>query len=198
VGKSLFAQELAEHLQADNLAATILGVDCYLRDRLERAALHPPVSGYDPAAYRLGAASRDTMALLSGDAVQVREYDKVTGARQDAVTLHPTRVLIVEGSMALLPCFDVRSNIALFLSADMAILYKNRCKRELGFGFTQAEIRAKYEKLLPDYHKHVVPQAEYSDLILEMSEDYGVEAIKSPQRSASGHAVGDHQRKVRS
>lgn len=173
-GKSTFAADLVRTVRGAGGEACLLDIDCYLRDRAERARLQPPVSGYDPAAYRLDDAARDVAALTQGRPVEVREYDKIAGTRREAVILCPAPILIIEGSMALQQGISDTADIRIYLTADEKILFGNRRSREISFGFDDDYIREKYRKLLPDYEAHILPQAARANLRLRVDRDYRV------------------------
>jgi uridine kinase len=177
-GKSTFATDLMHAVQDAGAAACLLDIDCYLRDRAERALLQPPVSGYDPAAYRLADAARDIATLAGGQVVEIREYDKIAGTRRDPVTLRPAPILIVEGSMALQPAISDAAAIRIYLTADEKVLFANRRSREISFGFDDDYIREKYGKLLPDYEAHILPQAARANLGLRVDNRYRVIAVE--------------------
>jgi uridine kinase len=171
-GKSTFAADLKRAVEEAGGRACLLDIDCYLRDRQERAAQLPPVSGYDPAAYRLEDAARDLAALADGIAVEVREYDKIAGTRLKPIMLHPAPILILEGSMALQPSLCNAADLRIYLTADEQVLFANRRAREITFGFDDVYILEKYRKLLPDYEAHIRPGAMRANLRLWVDDRY--------------------------
>jgi uridine kinase len=178
VGKSTFAEELAQELTKQNQPTIVLELDCYLIERSKRQTGDSPIGGYNPAAYRLREACRDIHALLGGRRVWVSPYDKAAGTRAPPIELRGAKHLIIEGSMALRDPIYSYGSFSLFLDASQDVLYTNRKRRELGYGFSLDEIDRKFDLLLRDYTAYIAPQRLRAKLVVEIDERYEFRCVK--------------------
>jgi hypothetical protein len=69
-------------------------------------------------------------------------------------------------------------SFSLFLDASQDVLYTNRERRELGYGFSLDEIDRKFDLLLRDYTAYIAPQRLRAKLVVEIDERYEYRFVK--------------------
>jgi uridine kinase len=175
VGKSFFAVELRDYLHRQlGQSVSVLDIDCYLLERRNRENGSTVVTGYDPAGYDLAHAIEDIRALLQGKPVEVSPYDKTTSTRAPAIVLEPTKILIVEGVMALRePVLQFKS-FGIYMDAPVEVLRNNRMARDLALGFDMTRIETKFAGLSIDYKRFILPQRDNAEAILDMGTNYEI------------------------
>jgi uridine kinase len=167
-GKTTVAREIAD---AVDDAATRIPLDNYYEDLAhmdfeERAAVN-----YDhPSAFEWSLLEDQLDALLSGNSVEMPQYDFAEHLRRDeTVTVEPTDVIVVEGILALYhdPLVDMYDlNVYVETDADVRIL--RRIKRDvLDRGRDLDGVIDQYlQTVKPMHEQFVEPTKKRADVII--------------------------------
>lgn len=178
-GKSTFAMEICNHIeQVLFKKVSIIELDCYIKDRSIRYAQIPILSGHNPAAYNLLNAVNDIIAILNKKSVSIKRYNRFLGVKGENVTIQPSEILIIEGSMAFSPSILPFATFRIHLDADEITLYKNKIKKELAFGITKDQVDRLFPILLKDYKEFIVPNVDLADVQISIDTNYFFTAMK--------------------
>lgn len=177
VGKSTLAEAFAKMLRSQvGYDCDWLDLDGYLLDKSQRESSFPIVSGYNPKGYELGEARNQIHFWLNtGEALEVRVYDKLTSKRTAHRRVQTRDLLIVEGVCAFCEGLEYLSSFKIFLNATKEIQYTNRWQRERNdLGRSESQIEHKFQILYPDYEKYIAPTMAMADVILKVEWEYNL------------------------
>ena len=157
----------------------IVSLDAYLLERKTRLKLGQ-LTGYDPHGFELSRASRELEILIRHQkSIVLYQYNRLTHLRDVREIVRPRRVLIVEGCLALSKPIICFSDLRIFLESGRTTQYALRLKREqMAFGSGEAEFQSRFIRYYSDYLIYIKPQISVADLILLVSQDYGLTTIR--------------------
>lgn len=178
-GKSTFAFEITNHIKKIFFkSVSIIDLDCYIKDRSIRYAQTPILSGHNPAAYNLLDAVNDVIAILKQKSISVKKYNRSLGIKGEGVTIQPSEILIIEGSMAFSPPILPFATFKIHLDADEITLYKNKLKKELAFGIMKDQVDRLFPILLKDYKEFIMPNVGLADVQISIDTNYFFTAMR--------------------
>ena len=168
-GKTTFAENITHYYGFENCVA--IDLDDYLISRKERGKLG--LTGYNPSANKLSLARKHIASLKRGHSIRKPRYDHTNGEIITSVTVHPKKLIIIEGVTTLYDELKDLSDISFFLDALEITQIQSRIKRDVEKrGYTLEEALTLFEALKPDYKRYIEPTKKYANVIFEVGIDY--------------------------
>lgn len=168
-GKTTVARVIRRTLA--NGDCTIIDHDAYYHDLSHLPLEQRARTNFDdPAALDNELLCRDLDRIRSGEAIQKPVYDFATHSRRhESERIEPTRVVVVEGILALAHAgLRERFDLRVFVDTDADIRILRRVRRDMEErGRTFAEIRSQYlDTVRPMHLLHVEPSRRWAHLII--------------------------------
>jgi fructose-1,6-bisphosphatase/inositol monophosphatase family enzyme/uridine kinase len=168
IGKSSLARELAGLLGERD--SRVVALDDYLIERKERDARG--LSAHDPASTDLDRAASDLGRLRAGEAIEKPVYDHERGEALRTETVAPTRIVLVEGVMALHPLLRGRLDVAIYIDATPSVRFR-RVERDVEEKrLSQVYAQAVYERFEEEVRRHLAPLRAAADVVLAVDESF--------------------------
>ena len=179
-GKTTLARELTHQLEA-----TLLPLDFYYHDLSHLTPAERAVQNVDhPDSLEHDLLASHVAALAEGNSIHRPIYDFATHTRVPDQTehIHPARVLIVEGILAL--HYDsLRSlyDLSIYVNAPHDVCLTRRIHRDVRErGRTESSVRNQYEATArPMADQYVLPSAGHATLTVEGTDslDWSIEQV---------------------
>jgi uridine kinase len=168
-GKTSIARKLAEGLPSGTSA--IIEFDSYYRDLTDLSAEARAATNFDhPDALESDLLADHLRRLRQGEPVEIPIYDFVAHTRRpETRTVAPTRILVVEGILALaLAHVRQHCDLKIFVDTDADIRVFRRIRRDLEErGRSFASVREQYYGTVRPMHQQFVePSKRWADLIV--------------------------------
>ena len=172
-GKSTFADQLRQSLDAQGLRANVISQDWFFRDltdtRFPRDSHDRPIADV-PGAYHLTELVDVLLAASQGDAVDCPVYDVATNRRLTGQTqsLPPAPVCIVEGLHVIAELGAMRAgSLRVYVTAPDAIRLVRRQVRDRQFGVSGETVaQAWAERVAPAYAPYDQTQRSSADVVV--------------------------------
>jgi uridine kinase len=170
IGKTTLMSKLQSHIGKP--ICEHVELDGYMLPREEAGGL----TGYDPRRFELGLAKRQLEGLVfHGKPFELHLYNRKTHKRDIIRQVEPKKVILIEGGLALRDEFLPFGNVNVFLDSSEEVQFLLRLKREsVEFGYTEEQVKKRFEKYYPDYLKYILPTRENAGIILRTDENYNV------------------------
>lgn len=170
LGKTVMAHNMAA--QVGETQCQVLSLDGYLLEREARRGL----TGYNPRSFELDRAAMDlTMLLYQKQGFPLRQYNRRTHLRDISEWIHYRPLILVEGCLALVPCLRRNLDLCIFIHARCKVQYQLRLRRERReFGSHAEQVGLRFKRYYEDYKLFVEPQMIIADIVLTVSDRYGI------------------------
>lgn len=167
-GKTTVARAIYDRVGRDRIEW--ISHDSYYRnfDALSADELHR-INWDHPDSLETELLCRHLDVLAKGSSIEVPEYDFAAYARKGTITVHPRRVVIVEGILVLAePDLRKRIDIKLFVDTPADIRFVRRLMRDThSRGRTLDSVVEQYMSTVRPMHEEFVePSKRYADLII--------------------------------
>lgn len=192
-GKTTFVNKLIAKLPANSIA--ILSQDAYYRDRSDISQEERRLVNYDhPDAIEWELMIDHIHHLRSGNKIAQPVYSMLTCTRStETVTIHPNKVLIVEGIL-ILTDEHLRNEMTLkiFIDADADHRLMRVVKRDMEErGRNVEEVMTRYVNTVRPMHEQFIePSKKYADVIIPVGGDNHV-AIEMLSEYIKGQVMSD-------
>ena len=168
-GKTTVVNKIEEHFDKNDV--TVLCMDNYYKRRDDLTLEERVLINYDhPDSLDLELLKEDIKKLISGEEIECPIYNFALHNRSsDTMKIKPTKVIILEGILALYDD-DIRnmSDILIFVESEADIRFIRRLKRDIVCrGRSMDDVIRQYlTTVKPMYDSHVAPTKRYADLII--------------------------------
>lgn len=182
VGKDTFANAIVG-IMGKSATSHLSGDDYHLWDR--NMPMWKAVTHLNPAANDLTKFERDAIALLSGDAIQLRHYNHESGIYQRASTLRSNDFVLISGLHTLqLPSLSRMLDVSVFLDMNEGLRRDFKMRRDVyERGHSEEKVAMAIEKRAPDAQKYIVPQRDLADLIFTVDRENDFETLSQPTQT---------------
>lgn len=175
-GKTTLAQNLAEEFGHENLL--LLSMDRYYNDLAHLPVPDRAKNNFDhPDAIDWPLFLEQLKTLFSGKKIEAPEYSFAEHLRTGHVSIHPKKVIIIEGILALYnPAVCNLLDLRVFVDTPADIRLIRRMKRDIDQRARTPEsvINQWMGTVQPAYLKYVAPSRESAHIILPENPDGGM------------------------
>lgn len=174
-GKTTLANRLAQRLADHN--PLLLAVDAYYRDYGALSFTEREKLNFDhPDAIESELLIAHLRSLLAGNPIKVPLYDfKTHSRRADTDTVHPSRIIIIEGIYALYwPEIRAVSQERIFVDTPLSICFERRLIRDQNERQrTEESITSQWQDTVePMFRQHALGTREFATLHIEEGKDF--------------------------
>ena len=172
-GKTTLTRKIADRLGDD---VTVIAHDSYYRDHHYMSFEERSLLNYDhPDAYETELLVEHLQDLCAGKAVECPVYDFAIHDRvEETVTIHPARVIIVEGILLLHdPSLRDLFDVEIFVDCDADVRILRRLTRDVNERGRSIEsvIEQYLTTVKPMHEAFVEPSKRYADVIIPSMSD---------------------------
>ena len=182
-GKTTVVEEIINHFQSEEVE--VICQDNYYKQLNEISLEERKKINYDhPNSFDLNLLYADLKKLIAGKVIYSPVYDfKDHNRKQDEVKeIHPTKVIILEGIMAL---YDKRireiSDILIYVESDPDVRFIRRLKRDIAErGRDLDSVILQYlSTVKPMYDEYIAPTKRFADIIIpnDTKHDVAIEIL---------------------
>lgn len=184
-GKSTLAKNISEVLKTLGVDASSISTDAFMKDRAERNALG--ITGYNDLSLDTALLASAIDQYVDGKSFSYCPYDNKLGRKlENPSILTPGRVLIVEGIHALHPCIEKRFLLKVFIDSDESTLRQMRQRANvLKRGMNPIDAAAGIQREWDDFSALVLPQKQFANFVVNVSDGYGYSNAFQYVRSAT-------------
>ncbi|MEO5378323.1 MAG: hypothetical protein H7832_11165 [Magnetococcus sp. DMHC-6] len=178
IGKTTFSQQFREVIGESQ--CQLIGLDGYLMERKRRIQLGQ-ISGYNPLGFELCKARKEISELiLFKKTFSLPIYNRITQTRELSEQIYFKEIILIEGGLALTSHFHWLEDLHIFFNSDATTQYQLRLRREkFEFGYSEQEVKKRFDIYYHDYQKFIAPQIYSSDIILHVKTDQPLEISKN-------------------
>lgn len=182
-GKTTVVDEIINHFQCEEVE--VICQDNYYKQLDDMTLEERKKINYDhPNSFDLDLLYDDLTKLISGEVIYSPVYDfKEHNRKKDEIReIHPTKVIILEGIMAL---YDKRireiSDILIYVESDPDIRFIRRLKRDIAErGRDLDSVILQYlSTVKPMYDEYIAPTKRFADIIIpnDTKHDVAIEVL---------------------
>ncbi len=182
-GKTTVVHEIMDHF--DSKDVMVICQDNYYKSQDQMTIEERKKTNYDhPNSFDMDLLFDDLKNLLSGNTIYSPVYDfkEHTRKKLEANEIHPSKVIILEGILAL---YDKRirdiSNILIYVESDPDIRFIRRLKRDINErGRDMNSVVLQYlSTVKPMYDEYIAPTKRFADIIIpnDTKHDVAIEVL---------------------
>lgn len=166
-GKTTLLNRLAEHYQS--YEPSVFSMDNYYKPIEQQTTDKDGIVNFDlPTALDRQALEKDLEKLISGESIEVFEYQFNASHKNILITIEPSELIIVEGLFV----FEYENVLSLldfgiFVDVDPSIQLDRRIYRDQeSRGYSRSEILYQWDNhVVPCYEKYLAPHETKADFI---------------------------------
>ncbi|MCG8577717.1 MAG: uridine kinase [Flavobacteriales bacterium] len=168
VGKTTLIDHLRSEFGSD---VSVFSLDNYYLPKETQKLDENGVVNFDlPTALDVEAIEKDVNTLMKGKTVQLSRYNfNNPSTEEEILTVHPSRLLIVEGLFVMHYAFlREKLNLSVYLSVEEELQLQRRLKRDVEErNYTYEDVMYQWKNhVLPAYDNYVRPYKKEVDLII--------------------------------
>lgn len=180
-GKTTLCRGLDRIFGSDRIATLCLD-DYHSLDRVQRKAVG--FTALDPRANNFAAMEEDLHQLRCGEAVDKPIYDHEDGKIKGPERFESKEFVVIQGLFPLYTRF-LRSlfDVTVWLNPETELKVAWKIQRDtMRRGYDEQEVREEIERRQPDIAKHIQPQGQHADLVVEFYRPPEWESHRDPTR----------------
>ncbi|UUX93559.1 phosphoribulokinase [Methanoplanus endosymbiosus] len=168
-GKTTFTDAIRE-IFGPSLVSTITLDDYHILDREERREMN--ITPLHPDANNFRILEEHLSDLKSGKEILKPVYNHKTGKFDEPVLFSSSKILIIEGLHAFAtPELRRLTDFSIYVNPDTNVKYGWKIERDVNVrGYDKEDVLSELEARRRDYESFVLPQSEYADALIEISD----------------------------